>query len=76
MTLSTTDKLHKTRISIRNHIRRTGHSMNNVASQNLVDRYNDLIDVAKNEMPGAIVWNDYCKSHGFCPTHNGYDLWA
>tara|TARA_R110002110_G_scaffold47667_5_gene142993 strand:- start:999 stop:1226 length:228 start_codon:yes stop_codon:yes gene_type:complete len=69
MALSVTDKLHKTRLSINNYVGR-GNALSTQRGCDLVNRYNDLIDAAKGEIPGEITWRDYCAGFGAATDHD------
>ena len=70
--MTTIQKLEKTRATIGNHIRRGNGLNENYRSWELVDRYDDLKEIAKQED----VWNIYCIGRGSDPSHEGYDLFA
>jgi len=70
--MTTIEKLKKTRTTIVNHIRRGNCLNENFKSWELVYRYDDLKEIAKQEG----VWDIYCIGRGSSPSHEGYDLFA
>ena len=76
MTQSNVQKITKLKKTISNHVypKNGGYngSMNNARTTDLVDRYNDLVDLLKEEG----TWKDYCSNVSSCESHDGYDLLA
>ena len=60
---------------------KTSNSLNTEANRynrrqaicvDLVDRYEELME----EMKERKLWDSWCESKGFCPTHDGWDCLA
>mgnify|MGYP001626628582 CR=1 FL=1 len=69
-------KITKLKKTISNHVypKNGGYngSMNNARTMDLVDRYNDLVDLLKEEG----TWEEYCLNVNSAICHDGYDLLA
>ena len=70
------DWLNKTKISINNFIWRGG-TMNSDRGYDLLDRYGELMDEAKERNDRGInLWKEYCASHVISFDHDQYDMFA
>lgn len=74
MTQSNVQKITKLKKTISNHVypKNGGYngSLNNARTTDLVDRYNDLVDLLKEEG----TWEEYCTSVDWSTSHDGYDI--
>ena len=64
-------QLERTVKSINAHLSRGG-TMQSKRGYELLDRYNDLRQIAH----GQNVWAGYCEAHQYDISHDGYDFFA
>lgn len=68
---TTIEKLEKTRKSLSNYVARGGRNTSQ-RGYDLIDRYNDLRDMAIRDG----LWKDYCDEHNFSIFHDAIDFFA
>lgn len=69
---TTEQKLDKTTNTISNHMQRGNNLTNNSRSVDLYDRYNDLMELAKEQG----VWDKYCDTRHYSREHTAGDCFC